>query len=91
MIKASDLTEKEVINITDGRSLGFIIDLDVDLERGRINSIVLPDQEKVFGLFGKEQENEISWRNIRKIGEDVILVELKTNIEDNDEYTPEFK
>jgi len=91
MIKASDLTEKEVINITDGRSLGFIIDLDVDLEKGRINSIVLPDQDKVFGLFGKEQENEISWRNIRKIGEDVILVELKTNIEDNDEYTPEFK
>lgn len=91
MIKASDLTEKEVINITDGRSLGFIIDLDVDLEKGRINSIVLPDQEKVFGLFGKEQENEILWRNIRKIGEDVILVELKTNIEDSDEYTPEFK
>ena len=91
MIKASDLTEKEVINITDGRSLGFIIDLDVDLEKGIINSIVLPDQDKVFGLFGKEQENEISWRNIRKIGEDVILVELKTNIEDNDEYTPEFK
>lgn len=83
MIKASDLTEKEVINITDGRSLGFITDLDVDLEKGRINSIVVPNQEKFFGLFGKELENEISWRDIKKIGVDVILVEIKSDIEDN--------
>ncbi|SDK41029.1 YlmC/YmxH family sporulation protein [Natronincola ferrireducens] len=81
MIRASDLTEKEVINITDGRRIGLITDIDVNLEKGKINAIIVPDNEKVFGLFGKELENEITWAEIKKIGIDVILVEVKGNIE----------
>lgn len=81
MIRASDLTEKEVINITDGRRLGLISDIDVNLEKGKINAIIVPNNEKVFGLFGKEYESEIKWAEIKKIGIDVILVEVKGNIE----------
>ncbi|AOY77418.1 YlmC/YmxH family sporulation protein [Clostridium formicaceticum] len=81
MIRASDLTEKEVINITDGRRLGLISDIDVNLEKGKINAIIVPNSEKFFGLFGKELENEITWVEIKKIGIDVILVEVKNNIE----------
>ncbi|SES64889.1 sporulation protein, YlmC/YmxH family [Natronincola peptidivorans] len=81
MIRASDLTEKEVINITDGRRLGLITDIDVNLEKGRINAIIVPNNDKFFGLFGKEMESEITWAEIKKIGTDVILVEIKGNIE----------
>ncbi|MCC5911876.1 MAG: YlmC/YmxH family sporulation protein [Clostridiaceae bacterium] len=81
MIKASDLTEKEVINITDGRRLGHIADIDVDLKKGKINAIIVPNNEKFFGFLGKEMESEISWGEIKKIGIDVILVEVKGNIE----------
>ncbi|SNS24279.1 sporulation protein, YlmC/YmxH family [Anaerovirgula multivorans] len=81
MIRASDLTEKEVINITDGRRLGLISDIDVNLEKGKINAIIVPNSEKVFGLFGKDYESEIKWAEIKKIGIDVILVEVKGNIE----------
>ena len=30
-----------------------------------------------MGLFGRETEYLIPWENIKKIGEDIILVELK--------------
>lgn len=77
MLNASDLTEKEVVNITDGRRIGMITDLEVDLQKGKINAIIVPDGGKLRGLFSKEQEYEIKWNQIKKIGEDVILVEIK--------------
>jgi len=81
MLKASDLTEKEVVNITDGRRIGMITDLEVDLQKGKINAIIIPDSGRLMGLFSKEHEYEIRWNQIKKIGEDVILVELKDGSE----------
>ncbi|AKL95614.1 sporulation protein YlmC/YmxH [Clostridium aceticum] len=89
MIRASDLTEKEVINITDGRRLGLISDIDVNLEKGKINAIIVPNSEKFLGLFGKELESEVTWAEIKKIGIDVILVEVKSNIEPHLNYYDE--
>lgn len=89
MIKASDLTEKEVVCITDGRRIGMITDLEVDLERGKINAIVIPEGRKLMGLFNKEQEYEISWNQIKMIGEDVILVEMRDRIEPTKFIHPE--
>ncbi|MHB8919256.1 MAG: YlmC/YmxH family sporulation protein, partial [Desulfocucumaceae bacterium] len=42
MVKISDLRAREVINITDGRRLGPIKDIDIDLEEGRICAIIMP-------------------------------------------------
>lgn len=81
MIKISDLIEKEVVNTLDGKVLGIIIDLDVDLKRGRVNAIIVPEPGRFMGIFGKELEYEIRWNQIKKIGEDVILVELPIEAE----------
>ncbi|MBU5677306.1 YlmC/YmxH family sporulation protein [Alkaliphilus sp. MSJ-5] len=81
MIKASDLTEKEVVNITDGKRIGMIADMEVDLQKGKINAIIIPDSGRLRGLFSKELEFEIRWNQIKKIGEDVILVEIKDGSE----------
>lgn len=81
MIRASELTEKEVVNIIDGRRIGTITDLEVDLQKGKITAIIIPDNSRVMGLFSKELEYEIRWNQIKKIGEDVILVELKDVVE----------
>lgn len=77
MIKASDLTDKEVVSISDGRKIGMITDLEVDLEKGRINAIIIPDSKGLKGLFSREIEYEIMWNQIKKIGEDVILIEIR--------------
>lgn len=76
MIKISDLRVREVVNVIDGRRLGLIKDIDIDLEAGRIAAIVLPGQGRFMGLFGKDDELVVPWDKIRKIGMDVILVEL---------------
>ncbi len=89
MIKASDLTEKEVVNITDGRRIGMITDLEVDLQKGKINAIIIPDSGRIIGLFSKELEYEIKWNQIKKIGEDVILIEIKDGAESIKPYNNE--
>jgi len=76
MIKISELQTKDVVNIVDGRNLGTIQDLDINLELGRIDAIICPGQGKLFGLFSTGKEIVIPWRNIVKIGDDVILVKL---------------
>lgn len=72
---AKELMQKEVINKQDGKRLGYIKDLGLDIFQGQICSIILPQKEK--GLFcGKEEGLVIPWNDIEKIGQDVILVRL---------------
>jgi YlmC/YmxH family sporulation protein len=75
-MKISDFQTKDVINIVDGKKLGQISDLELDLRAGRIDSIVVPSQGKFFGLFGSSTDVIIPWKNIVKIGMDVVLVKL---------------
>lgn len=75
-MKISDFQTKDVINITDGKLLGQISDLELDLKQGRIEAIVVPGYSKFMGLFGGGTDLVIPWRNIVKIGSDVILVKL---------------
>ncbi len=78
MVKVSDLRMREVINIADGRRMGPIKDIDIDLEHGRISAIILPGQgNRLLGLFGREEEIVVPWHKIKKIGLDVILIDLR--------------
>lgn len=67
---------REVINIVDGRRLGEIKDIELDLERGRIKSIILPGTGSFFRFFGRNEDIVVPWDRIKKLGIDVILVEL---------------
>lgn len=77
MIKASELRDKDVIDINTGRKLGNIIDIEVNLEEGRVEGIVLPKETGLFRIFNKDVELYLPWESIKKIGADVILVDLK--------------
>ncbi|PQP80579.1 YlmC/YmxH family sporulation protein [Paenibacillus sp. PCH8] len=75
-MKISDFQTKDVINITDGKRLGQISDLELDLKQGRIEAIVVPGYSRFMGFFGGGTDLVIPWRNIVKIGSDVILVKM---------------
>lgn len=77
MVKISDLRVREVVNIADGRKLGPIKDIDIDLEHGRISAIILPGSSRVMSFFGREEEIVVPWEKIKKIGLDVILIDLR--------------
>ncbi len=75
--KGLDFKHKEVINICDGRRLGFVQDVCADLETGRITSIIVPGgTNKLMSLFSSNNDIVIPWNKIKCIGDDLILVEL---------------
>ncbi|MCM8899855.1 MAG: hypothetical protein PWR01_325 [Clostridiales bacterium] len=76
MEKTSDFRQKEVINIRDGRRLGVIVDMEFDLQSGRITAIVVPGPSRWLGFLKGDQDLVIPWENIKKIGDDVILVDV---------------
>ncbi|MBO8155320.1 MAG: YlmC/YmxH family sporulation protein [Bacillaceae bacterium] len=70
----SELQVKDIIAIEDGSKLGYISDLEIDVDRGYIVGLVISLKGKWFGLFGKQDELVIPWNHIVTIGKDVILV-----------------
>jgi len=81
MLKLSDLKFREVVNVADGRRLGFIKDIDLDLEMGRINGLILPLATRSWNFWSRNDDVFIPWSAIKKIGVDVILVDLPNFVE----------
>lgn len=75
-MRISELQTKEVVNQNDGRNIGKIIDMDI-LENGTINYFVVEPRKilKKFNIYNNE--TSVKLNQIVKIGEDVILVDLK--------------
>jgi len=84
LIKLSDLKTRDVVNILDGRKLGHITDIELDLEIGKVVAIILPGRVRGFGFFIKREELVIPWKKIIRIGRDVILVEVPITQEVDD-------
>lgn len=74
--KGLDFRKKEVINIKDGKRLGFVQDVTADLKTGTITSIIVPGNSKIFGLFSSGDEICIPWESIKCISDEIILVDI---------------
>lgn len=73
-MRLSEIQHKDIINISSGENIGNIIDVNVDNITGKIVSFIL-EKKKFTSFFSSNNETEILWDQINKIGEDVILVE----------------
>ncbi|GAF66159.1 hypothetical protein BTS2_3059 [Bacillus sp. TS-2] len=81
MMKISDLQSKDIVNMENGKRLGHLSDLDINLTTGKIEAMIINGANKVMGLLGRnEQEVIIPWSNIIKIGSDVIIVEVPNSM-----------
>lgn len=76
-MKFSQLQRKEVICLSDGRRLGFVEDMDVEIPEGHIHALFIPGPCRLLGLFGRKEDYCIPWHCIRKIGPDIILVDTR--------------
>ena len=72
-MRLSELQLKEIINISNGKRIGIIVDVIVS-PTGQIEKLVL--EEKRGRKFSKE-EYEILWSQIVKIGDDIILIDTR--------------
>lgn len=77
MIKISEFQLKDVVNVSNGKKLGNIGDIDINIQTGKIDAVIIGGAGKVLGFFGRDEDIVIPWKNILKIGEDVILVRHK--------------
>ncbi len=75
----SELHQKEIINLNNGERLGIIADADilVNEKTGQILAFLIPERKLQFKLFSESEDIEIPWNSIRKIGNDMIIVELE--------------
>lgn len=75
MGRALTFKQKEVINLSDGRRLGYVQDVEANFDTGEITAIVVPGTSKMFN-FGGKNDIIIPWKQIKRIGDDIILVEI---------------
>lgn len=76
MILLSGLRQKEVIDVHTGNRLGYVSDIAIHPESGRIAALLIPNGGRMFGLFGQSAPLSIPWNHIAKIGDDLILITL---------------
>ena len=76
IVQFSELRCKEVINLSDGCRLGYVSDLELNAETGQILAVTVPVEGKLMGLLPGNGEYVIPWQCIRRIGADLILVDI---------------
>ena len=76
MIRVSDIMDKEIINVKNGKKMGFITDIDIDVNEGRVVSFSTTGEGSV-GFFSRGVDMDvIFWNDILKIGCDTIIVNI---------------
>ncbi|MBU5594635.1 YlmC/YmxH family sporulation protein [Amphibacillus sp. MSJ-3] len=71
----TNLQAKEIVSVNTGARMGYIIDLEIDVDSGLITDIIIGSRSSLGHLFNKREEIIIPWSNIITLGNDVILVE----------------
>lgn len=71
-----ELRSKDVINVVNGENLGKVDNLELNAVTTSVTALVLYGRPRFFGLFGPRDNCVISFREIRLIGKDAILVAL---------------
>ena len=84
MLRNFDLRQKRVIDVDTAEVVGYIRDMDVDFESGRINSVTIPNKG-IGGLFSKSRSVTIPWDSVLAIGSEFVIIKQRerniTNIE----------
>ena len=80
MGRVSLFKNNEVVNLSDGRRLGFVSDADINFESGRLEAIMVAGAGKLFGAPSKDSELIIPFEKIKKIGDDVIIVDIEERV-----------
>lgn len=76
-MRVTELHCKEVICISDGKRLGFVSDVEIEIPSGNVLAIYVPGSCRWLGLWGRNEDYVIPWRCIKRIGPDIVLVDVK--------------
>lgn len=66
--RVSQLRCKEVVNVRNGSRYGYLGDVELDMDSGRVLALVVPGRRRLFGLLGREPDTVFSWEDVERIG-----------------------
>ncbi len=72
----TELRSREVINTGNGARIGYIDDVEIDTDTGRITALIICGRPHMMGLLGRDEDILISCEDIEKIGRDTLLVRI---------------
>ena len=75
-MKLSELQKKDIVNIKDGKKIGKIVDVEFDQNSGYMLKFIIEEYHFVKSLFRTTGEITIKFSQIKKLGEDVILIDI---------------
>ncbi len=73
MLRNFDLKQKRVIDVDTAEAIGFIRDMDIDFETGKIRSVTIP-QKGVFGIFSGGKNVTVPWDRVVAIGSEFVII-----------------
>lgn len=73
-MRIGDLHYKEVINISTGQRLGYVSDLEFDMQTGKVLSFIVPGPRRLWGLLPGDTDYIFPWESIIRMGDDTILI-----------------
>ena len=76
-MKLTQLQCKEVICVENGQRLGYVEDVQIEVPEGRVAALMVPGPGRLLGLGASRHDYCIPWGCIRKIGPEVILVDIE--------------
>ncbi|AOY77266.1 YlmC/YmxH family sporulation protein [Clostridium formicaceticum] len=78
-MRFSAIGGKEIVNLCDGSRLGVIAESDllIDEKTGKIVALLIPDDKNFLNFFSNNSVLEIPWEAVKKIGNDMIIIELE--------------
>ncbi|WP_066364931.1 YlmC/YmxH family sporulation protein [Neobacillus fumarioli] len=82
-MRLSELSGKEIVDVKKAERMGVLgqTDLEINETNGQIQALLIPSL-KWFGLRKQGQEIRVPWQHIKKIGSDMIIIDI------NDEESP---
>lgn len=75
-MRMCELKRMEVVNICDGKRLGFVGDIEFDECTGKMKCLIVPGPGCICGFLGREKEFLIPFEDICQFGDDIILVKM---------------
>ena len=71
----SDLQEKDIVNINNGKKIGKIVDAKITSD-GKVEYLIIDERRSLRNFALNNSDVNIMFNQIKRIGEDVILVDI---------------
>lgn len=75
-MKLSDLQRKDIVNLSNGKKIGKIIDVEINIIDGSLVNLIIEKNKYFRSFFSGETDVLVKFEQIKKLGEDVILIDL---------------